>query len=375
MSVIKKLLKIFVVFLVRARCIIGRLKNLPSSYRKYVRDSITYYPELEHKSKLRLWCDYAVWYLRTGDVGLFFRAYGFDIKGRKADPTIYLDENFFWHKIIDLAYRGQGNYAVVLRDKNIFDMYMRMYDIPTPPVIAYTNASGCYIRGKKVTLSEWVKYLVDHYNEFFFKGAMSCCGRDVVHVIVKDGQMISDGKNFEVTDSMVEGQNIVVQTPIKNCKEIAAINPYAVSTIRMVTVMGAKSHEPELLCPGYMRIGCKKDSAVDNLCVGGVGVGLTSEGKLMPYGLFKPWIGEMKCYKHPLSGVVFDGYSIPFYEEACSLVKRAHRVLPTIPTIGWDVAITENGPTLIEGNDNWEISGVQIPHGGVKKRLMELLES
>ena len=352
-----------------------RLVNLPRSYRKYVKNSVTYYPELEHKSKIKLLWDYAIWVMRTADEGLFFRAYGFDIKGHKADPNVFLDENYFWHRIINQNYQGKGNYAVVLRDKNLFDMYMRAHDIPTPPVIAYTNASGCYIKGKKVTLSEWVKYLVDHYSEFFFKGAMSCCGRDVVHVIVKDGQMVSDGKNFEITDSMVEGQNVVVQTPIKNCKEIAAINPYAVSTIRMVTVMGAKSHEPELLCPGYMRIGCKKDSAVDNLCAGGVGVGLTSEGKLMPYGLFKPWIGEMKCYKHPLSGVVFDGYSIPFYEEACSLVKRAHRVLPTIPTIGWDVAITENGPTLIEGNDNWEISGVQIPHGGVKKRLMELLES
>ena len=371
---IKKIVKWFLAKVRWCLCRVRLFFNLPYTYRKYVKNAITYYPELEHKSRLRLYWDYAVWVLRTGDEGLFFRAYGFDIKGRTPDPDVYLDEQYFWHRIINLAYRGQGNYAVVLRDKFLFNVYMRAFNIPTPPVLAYTNESGCYIHGKKVLFKELLSYLKGNCSEFFLKGSMSCCGRDVVHVIVKDGSMSSDGKPFVLEESMLRGQKVIVQTPVKNCKEIAAINPYAVSTIRMVTVMGQKSHEPQLLCPGYMRIGCKKDSSVDNLCAGGIGVGLRPDGRLKEYGLYKPWIGEMKSYKHPLSGVVFDGYQIPMYEEACELVKRAHKVLPSIPTIGWDVAITDEGPTLIEGNDNWEISGVQIPHGGVKQKMLELLE-
>ena len=343
-----------------------RFANLPNSYGKYVKNAVTYYPELPHKSKLRLWWDYAVWVLRTGDEGLFFRAYGFDIKGHNADPDVFVDEDFFWHKIVPLAYEGNANYAVVLRDKSLFDMYMRAFDIPSPQLLAYANESGFYVKGKKLAFTDWITHLASNYKEFFLKGTMSCCGRDVWHVVVKNGKMTSDGKPFEPTEGMLSGQKLVVQQKISNCKEIANINPYAVSTVRMVTVMGRKSRRPKLLCPGYIRIGCVKESSVDNLCAGGVGVGIKDDGTLMEYGLFKPWIGKLKCYEHPISGVKFAGFRLPYYKEACELVKRAHMAIPNVP---------DDGPTLIEGNDNWEISGVQIPHGGVKKRLLELLES
>lgn len=41
----------------------------------------------------------------------------------------------------------------------------------------------------------------------------------------------------------------------------------------------------------------------------------------------------------------------------------AHKSLYGIHSIGWDVAITDQGPVLIEGNDNWEISIIQIDRG------------
>lgn len=43
-------------------------------------------------------------------------------------------------------------------------------------------------------------------------------------------------------------------------------------------------------------------------------------------------------------------------KEAIEVVIKAHREFHGIRSIGWDVAITENGPCFIEGNDNWEIS-------------------
>ena len=34
-----------------------------------------------------------------------------------------------------------------------------------------------------------------------------------------------------------------------------------------------------------------------------------------------------------------------------------HSMLKDIHSIGWDIAIGENGPIFIEGNDNWEALG------------------
>ena len=76
--------------------------------------------------------------------------------------------------------------------------------------------------------------------------------------------------------------------------------------------------------------------------------------------------------QHPFTSLVFEDYQIPFWKEANELVLSAHSFLPDIPTIGWDVAITPDGPILIEGNDNWEISGAQDTAGGLKKKWYEL---
>jgi hypothetical protein len=38
-----------------------------------------------------------------------------------------------------------------------------------------------------------------------------------------------------------------------------------------------------------------------------------------------------------------------------TLALRAHRVFYDFPSVGWDVAVTPEGPVLIEGNYNWNV--------------------
>lgn len=53
---------------------------------------------------------------------------------------------------------------------------------------------------------------------------------------------------------------------------------------------------------------------------------------------------------HPQSQAVFAGCQIPYFREAVELVQQAALEIPEIRYIGWDVAITEDGPVIIEGN-------------------------
>lgn len=48
---------------------------------------------------------------------------------------------------------------------------------------------------------------------------------------------------------------------------------------------------------------------------------------------------------------------------------RFHTFLPSIHSIGWDIAITKDGPCFVEGNDNWEVSLVQICSHGLAKEF------
>ena len=58
-----------------------------------------------------------------------------------------------------------------------------------------------------------------------------------------------------------------------------------------------------------------------------------------------------------------------------SLAEKLHEKLSSIRVIGWDIAITSDGPVFIEGNDNPEISGLQTVNGGLKQTILGLLKN
>ena len=69
---------------------------------------------------------------------------------------------------------------------------------------------------------------------------------------------------------------------------------------------------------------------------------------------------------HPDTGFAFKDFTIPFWAQITELALSAQMSIADCPTVGWDIAVTESGPVLIEGNDNWEIQTVQALYGGKK---------
>lgn len=89
---------------------------------------------------------------------------------------------------------------------------------------------------------------------------------------------------------------------------------------------------------------------VDNLHLGGgVGAGIDLDtGLICTYA--KPWEGKPVLY-HPVSGVKMMGFQIPNWEIFNEQIREAARMIPEVPLIGWDCALTEEGIALIEGNE------------------------
>ncbi len=55
-------------------------------------------------------------------------------------------------------------------------------------------------------------------------------------------------------------------------------------------------------------------------------------------------------YEHPISKEKIVGFNVPMFKEAVEMVKEAATVVPEMGYIGWDVAISEKGPVIVEGN-------------------------
>lgn len=53
---------------------------------------------------------------------------------------------------------------------------------------------------------------------------------------------------------------------------------------------------------------------------------------------------------HPVTGVPFKGFQISHWETTIEMMKKAVPLAKRISNIGWDVAITKDGPLIIEAN-------------------------
>ena len=70
-------------------------------------------------------------------------------------------------------------------------------------------------------------------------------------------------------------------------------------------------------------------------------------GKLLTVGADK---AGNTYTQHPITGTDIIGFTIPYWEEAKAMCMEAARKVPEMRFIAWDVAITADGPTFIEGN-------------------------
>ena len=146
------------------------------------------------------------------------------------------------------------------------------------------------------------------------------------------------------------GRQMLVQLAISNSKEIQSYGSRAVSTVRLVTLL---SHNGDIMpVQAGMRFGGTADGIVDNYSAGGIYfVADHHTGELLT-GLAttaaqKP---EFKTTP-PLSNKVVTGTIIPRWKEVVDLAKTAHRAMTRHTICGWDIAVTEDGPVIVECND------------------------
>jgi Sugar-transfer associated ATP-grasp len=128
---------------------------------------------------------------------------------------------------------------------------------------------------------------------------------------------------------------------------LAAIFPGSVNTVRVLTC-GEPSAPPAAIA-AILRLGVGRH-AVDNASQGGIFVGVDlATGRLFPQArrFFKHG-GDVHA-AHPDTGFRFEGTEVPRYAEVLAAAEGAAAHVPH-DLIGWDVAVTEAGPVVIEGN-------------------------
>lgn len=301
--------------------------------------------------------------------GHYFSRYLF--KKGKLNIKDYFPDHFLYHGI--KPHLNDRECRDILENKLFFHLYYARFGIQVPRTLMHNYKTTFFINGDITQVSKYEDFaiildkLFDYAparDSLFIKKSYWSYGGDKVFKIYRSevadrSQPVADLYS-EVIKSGFLFQETVIQHDVLN-----KLNPFSLNTIRFDTFID-KEGNVELIS-GYIRMSINKHY-VDNICSGGCMVGIdmrTGRLKKEGYSSLSDY-GVKILESHPITGTVFENLEIPFFERAKSLTLEAARLVPGLRIVGWDVAIGESGPVLIEGNSDYGITGNDLSEGGYR---------
>lgn len=243
-------------------------------------------------------------------------------------------------------------YRIVLEDKLAF---LKEYE-------AFVRHS--FIALKDIELDDQAaqNILENRSGKLVLKDSKGQCGIGIQVIDVKGLNSASLAKALRDTN------NDFVEEFVIQHNSLMQLSPSGLNTIRIITQLNNNNGVDILGC----RLRITINSSVDNLAAGNIAATIDEvTGKLTGPGVYSD-ITKKDEYYHPVTGIEIIGFQVPFWKETIQMVKQAALVNTHNRSIGWDVAITRQGPELIEGNHDWCKLLWQLP---AKRGLKPILES
>lgn len=151
----------------------------------------------------------------------------------------------------------------------------------------------------------------------------------------------------------------IIQEVLRQHPFLAALNPSSVNTFRIVTFMDTEGNVH--IHHSILRVGCG-DNATDNWDKGGLSIRVDPSTGQLGKGVRKAEFGGEWSASHPETGAPFEGLQIPEWNAILELCEHAARIFSGARSIGWDIALTVDGPVIVEANADWGLPSVQV-HG------------
>tara|TARA_R110001583_G_scaffold48642_5_gene152346 strand:- start:972 stop:2024 length:1053 start_codon:yes stop_codon:yes gene_type:complete len=269
-------------------------------------------------------------------------------------------------------------YHSLLDNKLFFALFCEKTSLNTPKLISYNLGNTFYYnntikqiwnRNELVDFFENV-FALSNLEGLFFRPPSEYGGKGCFKLTKKDLKNEIEDK-FEL---FINGYYVHTEI-INQHEEINKIHNKSVSTLRIISFI-TPENTIEIISV-FMRFGVG-NMVVDNASSGGFSVGINLEdGTLKQAGHYLLEYGGVDIYKQPNSGFKFEGFKVPFFKEACEEVINAVKIIPD-RFIGWDIAITPDGPTIVEANKGPHLFMSDYAYGGllqnahIKKLLGEL---
>lgn len=215
-----------------------------------------------------------------------------------------------------------------------------------------------FVVPEKCSLDEFKEFVGKH-KVFMSKPYDGLGGADVLKI--KSEEIPDMEKYYEDCKQ----NRIFLEEVVKQNKELNRLCETSCNTIRIITF---NNHgKAEILWAG-LRIGNGVNS-VDNFHAGGMATEIDLEtGKLIRPALDK----DLNEYTHhPKTHIEIEGFQLPYFKEVKKMVKEAALESDKILVVGWDVALTDDSPLIIEGNRRPGFDLVQVASRRGRRDIMD----
>jgi len=280
-------------------------------------------------------------------------------------------ENRFSHYVTNRTFHRVNNklnpafYRSLLEDKYVFDRIMSSFGFPLAEMLAtISNNEVFFMKSlKKIPLEELATHEIDAFCKMFTKWGGSAVHKLTIasgHIEINNQQ-----SNMDKLASMTRNSFYVLQQGVSQHHEMNRLNDTSVNTIRVISLHNGQRAE---ISGCFIRMG-KKGSLVDNINMGGIACGIGEGGRLYKHAIDSNH-DSIYIDRHPTSHTLFSDIVIPYYEDAKKLALKMHECFHCFFSIAWDIAITETGPVVIEGNPLAGIQMEQAIYPGVGQKFL-----
>jgi hypothetical protein len=260
----------------------------------------------------------------------------------------------------------------IVSDKVAFAEQCRWFGIRTIPVLAVAR-EGRF---------DWLVDPGEGQVDWFVKPVDGKGGKNIERWDhVGDGRY--RGRDGEIVDGdrlaarfAAESQAVprLIQPRIVNHPGLEPLNNGALATVRALTCLDERGR-PELV-GAVMRMAVGKNHVVDNLHAGGIAAGIDLDtGELGPASNLGADVSLGWIESHPDSGAPIRGFRLPGWDRLRPFAEHAHTGFSDRVIVGWDIALTADGPLLVEANGAPDLDIMQRPFrcGLMRGRLAQLL--
>ena len=247
-------------------------------------------------------------------------------------------------------------------NKYMFSNYMRGHDLPTPRCYGILHERWGFTQdhNRLNCIEDLRKILINFNTPIVLKPVGNTKQGAGVCTIEK-----YDSKNDEVLFNWnkktklqnlyqklyaVNKSGVVIQDKIIQHDVLSKIHSKSVNCVRIYSLI-TTDKKVEIL-GALVKFG-SKGAVVDNT--------MLSDGVFTKVDLDTGELGDSYNFfdpkpiaKHPYTGEAIKGLILPHWNDVVNITKKAHSILPFADSFGWDIAISVDGPVIIEANMDWD---------------------